>query len=175
MQRYWIDLREPAFVQMDINDMDFQNEFDVIFSNAALHWVRDHRRLLNNSFRALKNGGSLLWDFAGDGNCSNFFAVVRTEMESEEYGRYFEDFEWPWYMLPREDYAEIVAASGFSSCNISEVNRDRFFANADEMIGRIDQPSIMPFIRALPEEVRGKFRGDVVGAMLERTQRAVRI
>lgn len=103
------------------------------------------------------------------------FAVVRTEMESEEYGRYFEDFEWPWYMLPREDYAEIVAASGFSSCNISEVNRDRFFANADEMIGRIDQPSIMPFIRALPEEVRGKFRGDVVGAMLERTQRAVRI
>lgn len=75
----------------------------------------------------------------------------------------------------KEDYAEIVAASGFSSCNISEVNRDRFFANADEMIGRIDQPSIMPFIRALPEEVRGKFRGDVVGAMLERTQQAVRI
>ena len=53
----------------------------------------------------LKNGGSLLWDFAGDGNCSNFFAVVRKEMESEEYGRYFENFEWPWYMPSREDYA----------------------------------------------------------------------
>ncbi|HJF95257.1 MAG TPA: class I SAM-dependent methyltransferase [Lachnoclostridium phocaeense] len=24
-----------TFVQMDMNDMDFQNEFDVIFSNAA--------------------------------------------------------------------------------------------------------------------------------------------
>ena len=119
-----------TFVQMDMNDMDFQNEFDVIFSNAALHWVKDHGRLLKNSFRALKDGGHLLWDFAGDGNCSNFFDVIRKEMESEEYGQYFKEFEWPWYMPSREDYAKIVSASGFSSCNISEVNRDRFFSDA---------------------------------------------
>lgn len=37
-----------TFVQMDMKDMDFQNEFDVIFSNAALHWVKDHGRLLKN-------------------------------------------------------------------------------------------------------------------------------
>lgn len=81
---------------------------------------------------SLKDGGHLLWDFAGDGNCSNFFDVIRKEMESEEYGQYFKEFEWPWYMPSREDYAKIVAASGFSSCNISEVNRDRFFS--DEVV-----------------------------------------
>lgn len=161
-----------TFVQMDMNDMDFQNEFDVIFSNAALHWVKDHGRLLKNSFRALKDGGHLLWDFAGDGNCSNFFDVIRKEMESEEYGQYFKEFEWPWYMPSREDYAKIVAASGFSSCNISEVNRDRFFSDADEMIRWIDQPSIVPFVRALPEGVREKFRDAVVRAMLDRTLQA---
>ena len=161
-----------TFVQMDMNDMDFQNEFDVIFSNAALHWVKYHGRLLKNSFRALKDGGHLLWDFAGDGNCSNFFDVIRKEMESEEYGQYFKEFEWPWYMPSREDYAKIVAASGFSSCNISEVNRDRFFSDADEMIRWIDQPSIVPFVRALPEEVREKFRDEVVRAMLDRTLQA---
>lgn len=161
-----------TFVQMDMNDMDFQNEFDVIFSNAALHWVKDHGRLLKNSFRALKDGGHLLWDFAGDGNCSNFFDVIRKEMGSEEYGQYFKEFEWPWYMPSREDYAKIVAASGFSSCNISEVNRDRFFSDADEMIRWIDQPSIVPFVRALPEGVREKFRDEVVRAMLDRTLQA---
>lgn len=161
-----------TFVQMDMNDMDFQNEFDVIFSNAALHWVKDHGRLLKNSFRALKDGGHLLWDFAGDGNCSNFFDVIRKEMGSEEYGQYFKEFEWPWYMPSREDYAKIVAASGFSSCNISEVNRDRFFSDADEMIRWIDQPSIVPFVRALPEVVREKFRDEVVRAMLDRTLQA---
>ena len=161
-------------MQMDINDMDFQNEFDVIFSNAALHWVRDHRRLLNNSFRALKNGGSLLWDFAGDEIVPTFLPSSAQRWKVKNTGGILKTSSGPGICCPgrlRRDSRRLR----FSSCNISEVNRDRFFANADEMIGRIDQPSIMPFIRALPEEVRGKFRGDVVGAMLERTQRAVRI
>ena len=161
-----------SFVRMDIRDLGFREQFDLIFSNAALHWVKDHGRLLKNSFRALKDCGHLLWDFAGDGNCSNFFDVIRKEMESEEYGQYFKEFEWPWYMPSREDYAKIVAASGFSSCNISEVNRDRFFSDADEMIRWIDQPSIVPFVRALPEGVREKFRDAVVRAMLDRTLQA---
>ena len=121
---------------------------------------------------SLKDGGHLLWDFAGDGNCSNFFDVIRKEMESEEYGQYFKEFEWPWYMPSREEYAKTVAASGFSSCSITEVNRDRFFSDADEMIRWIDQPSIVPFIKVLPEGAKEKFRDEVVRAMLERALQA---
>lgn len=42
------------FRHMDISEMDFDNEFDVIFSNAALHWVKDHDKLLKNTYTALK-------------------------------------------------------------------------------------------------------------------------
>lgn len=34
------------FILMDINHLSFTEEFDVIFSNATLHWIKDHRRLL---------------------------------------------------------------------------------------------------------------------------------
>jgi len=40
-----LDRSNLEFVHMDINRMDFKNEFDLIFSNAALHWVKDHKRL----------------------------------------------------------------------------------------------------------------------------------
>jgi len=30
------------FVLMDINELSFVEEFDVVFSNATLHWVQDH-------------------------------------------------------------------------------------------------------------------------------------
>lgn len=36
------------FRRLDINDLDFENQFDVVFSNATLHWVMDHQRLLQN-------------------------------------------------------------------------------------------------------------------------------
>ncbi|MDE6213923.1 MAG: class I SAM-dependent methyltransferase, partial [Lachnospiraceae bacterium] len=47
------------FLHMDINSLCFSDEFDIIFSNAALHWVKDHTHILQNSHAALKPGGIL--------------------------------------------------------------------------------------------------------------------
>ena len=58
-----IDAAEPKekdnlrFILMDINAIEFENEFDVIYSNAALHWVKDHHCLLKNVQKALRTGG----------------------------------------------------------------------------------------------------------------------
>lgn len=158
-----------AFMQMDINTIDFQGTFDVIFSNATLHWIKDHNRLLKNSYRALKDNGNILWDFAGNGNCSNFFEVVREVIKCEKYKQYFKDFEWPWYMPTKDEYEKIISTSGFSTYSIIEVNRDRNFASADEMIKWIDQPSIVPFIGIIPDEMKAEFRDDVIALMLRKT------
>src|SRR5690349_16305400 len=32
---------EIAFRQGDVRELPFQNEFDAVFSNAVLHWVKD--------------------------------------------------------------------------------------------------------------------------------------
>ena len=36
------------FRRLDINDLDDVEAFDLVFSHAALHWVKDHRRRLGN-------------------------------------------------------------------------------------------------------------------------------
>lgn len=157
-----------AFMQMNINAIDFQNMFDVIFSNATLHWIKDHKKLLKNVFSALKKNGIILWDFAGDGNCLNFFEVIQEKIQNEKYKRYFSDFEWPWYMPTKTDYKKVIIATGFSTYNISEVNRDRYFSNAGEIIKWIDQPSIVPFISVIPDELKAEFREDVIKSMLKK-------
>ena len=55
------------FRRLDINDLDFVEKFDVVFSNATLHWVKDHKRLLRNVRRSLRPGGVLRFNFAGKG------------------------------------------------------------------------------------------------------------
>src|SRR5262249_44017886 len=45
------------FVRTDILDAAFLDEFDVVFSSATLHWVKDHGRLLGVLYRAVKPGG----------------------------------------------------------------------------------------------------------------------
>lgn len=159
-----------TFLHLDINEMNFEDEFDFIFSNAALHWIKDHERLLKNIYKALKAHGKILWDFGGAGNCSNFLDVMRRKIQEDTYAEYFADFEWPWFMPSKPQYAELISTIGFSAYTIKEVNRDRNFSNASEIIQWIDQPSIVPFIKYIPPELKETFRQETIEEMLKRTR-----
>lgn len=158
------------FAHMDINEMNFDGEFDLIFSNAALHWVKDHKKLLKNTYRALKPHGKILWNFGGAGNTSNFIDVIQKKISEDTYAKYFENFEWPWFMPSREQYTELISTIGFADYTVKEMNRDRYFSNASEMIQWIDQPTIVPFIKNIPEKQKETFRQEIIEEMLKRTQ-----
>lgn len=158
------------FIQMDINTMDYKNEFDIIYSNAALHWVKNHNRLLEKSYAALKNRGVILWEFGGDGNCSNFFNVVRNKIQEDKYVQYFSDFEWPWFMPTKLQYEELISSIGFTAFTVEEINKDKYFSSSDAIINWIDQPSIVPFLEQVPHELKTSFRDEIIKEMLNRTQ-----
>ena len=157
------------FVLMDIDDLEFSDEFDVIFSNATLHWVKDHRRLYHRVGKALLDKGRIRFNFAGDGNCSNYFRVVREAMTQEPFSAWFADFQWPWYMPGIDEYAALVRTTGLSAVRVWGENSDRFFADTDAMVRWIDQPSLVPLLPCLPDSLKDSFREFVVIRMLEET------
>ncbi len=159
-----------SFRLLDIDDLDFKDEFDLIFSNAALHWVKDHHKLLQNCYTALKFGGMLRFNFAGHGNCANFYEVVKEVMELKRYRKFFSNFDWPWYMPRVEDYQQNSGLAVFKDIKVWEENADRFFPNDREMIKWIDQPSIVPFIKLIAENERDGFRNEVVERMIKKTK-----
>ncbi len=158
-----------AFSVTDIGDIAFEDEFDVVFSNATLHWVKDHRSLLANVHAALRKDGTARFNFAGEGNCSRLIAVVRRAVSDPRFARHFLDFEWPWYMPGIEEYRRLVGESPFGGGEVWGENADRVFPDADALIRWIDQPSIVPFISRVPEEAKEEFRASVVDAMLSET------
>ena len=158
------------FLRMDISELDFRERFDLVFSNAALHWVKDHDRLLRNVRCALRSGGRLRCNFAGEGNCLSFFSVVREAMAQEEFRPFFASFEWPWYMPDVALYKHLAMSSGLQDVRVWGENADRFFPDAEAMIRWIDQPSLVPFMPCLPERDRAAFRDFVIERMIERTR-----
>ena len=71
------------FVLRNATALEFEDEFDAIFSNAALHWILDAEALAKGMFRALRNGGRLVAEFGGIGNVKTIESAV-----SEVTGRY---------------------------------------------------------------------------------------
>jgi trans-aconitate methyltransferase len=53
---------------MSADALEFNHEFDAVFSNAALHWMRNQDTVLAGVHRALKPGGRFVAEMGGHGN-----------------------------------------------------------------------------------------------------------
>ncbi len=53
---------------MEANRLTFDKEFDAVFSNAALHWMRRADEVIARVRRALRPGGRFVGEFGGHGN-----------------------------------------------------------------------------------------------------------
>jgi trans-aconitate methyltransferase len=160
------------FQLLDINHLAYEAEFDVIFSNSALHWVKNHRNLLSRVLKALKPGGILRFNFPAEGNCSTFNHIVQQVMAGVKYARYFSGFEWPWHMPEPDGYHQLASQFPFRELRVWGENTDRFFPDAAALIRWIDQPCLVPFLPAVAEPERDNFRAEVVERMIEATRQA---
>lgn len=60
--------KDISFDVMDVLNLPYIEEWDIVFSNAVFHWIADHDQLLANIRRALKPGGRLICEFGAEGN-----------------------------------------------------------------------------------------------------------
>ena len=156
--------------QLAIQHLTFESEFDVVFSNAALHWVHDHAAVLRSIHRALRPGGVLLAQFGCDGNCPNLLVCLHRQMETPPFPEAFAGYRWPWFFFSLPAYEGLLRASSFAEWRTWTEHHDQRFSGADALVGWIDNPCLIPFVQALPADLRKPFRDAVVQAMLRQTE-----
>lgn len=60
--------------------------FDAVFSNAALHWVRDHDAMLGQVSRVLRPGGRFVAEMGGHGNIAAIRVALLAVLAQHGYG-----------------------------------------------------------------------------------------
>ena len=66
-------------------DIDFHEEFDAVFSNAVLHWIKDADRMIGNVFRALRPGGRFVAECGGHKCNLTIQTALVAELEERGY------------------------------------------------------------------------------------------
>lgn len=105
----------------DGQDLPFQEEFDAVFSNAALHWMkRDPDAVLAGVARALKPGGRFVAEMGGAGNVAAIRGAVYDALTRRGVDAVGAD---PWYFPTADDYRARLEAAGFSVARIEKFPR----------------------------------------------------
>ena len=103
---------------MNAERLQLEREFDAVFSNAALHWVRDHDAMLEGVRRALKPGGRFVAEFGGHGNIAAIQVAIRSVLSH----RGWETNIHRYYATPTE-YSARLRAHGFDVKDIALIPR----------------------------------------------------
>ena len=164
--------RNLSFKQLDVINLKYNEEFDVIFSNAVLHWVKDHETLLVLLYKALKPSGKLRVNFAGEGNCSTLNNIAMEVMGRNDFKDAFLGFEWPWFMPGVDEYTKLVNMSPFNKAEIWGENADRYFPDENAMLGWVDHPAIVPFKQYLNLDLAEQFHKTVADLMVKSTKQS---
>jgi trans-aconitate methyltransferase len=91
--------------------LPFEAEFDAVFSNAVLHWIRDADAVLASVHRALKPGGRFVAEFGGAG-C---VLIIRTALSRALARRGLDAAALdPWFFPTDDAYRARLEANGFT-------------------------------------------------------------
>ena len=106
---------------VDGQALSFNEEFDAVFSNAALHWMkRDPGAVLAGVARALKPGGRFVAEMGAAGNVASIRAAVYDALTRRGIDAVGAD---PWYFPTADEYRARLEAAGFTVARIESFAR----------------------------------------------------
>ncbi len=100
----------PFFVQ-DATKLDYEDEFDAVFSNATLHWVKQARKALISTYKSLRHGGRFVAEFGGKGNVQTIVDEIIQQLKTA--GIDYQKEQFPWFYPSIAEYSSLMEDVGF--------------------------------------------------------------
>ncbi|MFA4826290.1 MAG: methyltransferase domain-containing protein [Methanoregula sp.] len=140
-----------AFVRMDAGHLEFPEKFDIVFSNAVLHWIADHKPLLAGIARSICPGGRLLVQMGGKGNAAQAFEALAVLLKTPRWAGYFEGFSFTFGFFGPEEYLQWLAGAGLEPVRVELIPKDMVYADREAFAGWI-RTTWLPWLARLPEK-----------------------
>ncbi|MDF0594118.1 methyltransferase domain-containing protein [Methanotrichaceae archaeon M04Ac] len=154
-----------SFQLGDARNLDFDGEFDLVVSFAALHWVGDHGPVLRGIRRALKPGGRAFLQFGGRGNAAGALAIADGIIKEDSWRRSFEGFDFRYAFFGPEEYRIWIEEAGLVPLRVELIQKDMVQPGPAGFAGWIES-TWLPYLERVPEDRRREFISEIVGRYL---------
>jgi trans-aconitate 2-methyltransferase len=156
-----------AFQVMDARHLVLPpGTFELVFSNAALHWVDDHRAFLRGAARALRPSGRLAVSCGGKGNAQDVFLALRAVLRRAAWREFFRRLERPYFFYAPEQYDRWLPEAGFRATNVRLAEKAAAHLGAAGLAAWL-RTTWLPYTQRVPAARREEFVAAVTARYLE--------
>ena len=164
------DYPDIEFRRLAAEELDYQDEFDVVFCSSTLQWFSNAADAVGAMYRALKPGGRLGLACPSTPEFATWFSdIVRKVGALPGIRETFAHWKPPWFHLPdRDAYRAFFEGQGFTTAYI-ELDHEVSRHSVDEAFGIYSTGAAQGFIG------RAYYDVDLTDEYLESFSKAVRM
>ena len=145
-----------SFAYGDACDLRYEDEFDLVVSFACLHWVQDHKHVLEGIKRSLKSSGRLFIQFGGRGNAGGVLEVVDKKISEDSWARYFKDFTFQYGFFGPEEYKSWLDQVGLRAVRVELIPKDMVQPGIEGLTSWVES-TWLPYIERVPDGLQNDF------------------
>lgn len=157
--RSFSDLKNLRFQKIDVADMRFSDDFDVVVSFSAVQWFLDQKKAFSHIFRSLKSGGAFLMALPS-GYPEPLQQALDDLVTDDKWQKYFTRFRLGQVFHTRDEYEAILREQGFHQIIVEEVPAYDRFTNRDAFKDFVQQ--WLPHLVPIPKEEHERFMTELM-------------
>jgi trans-aconitate 2-methyltransferase len=136
---------------------DVSGSWDLIFSNAALHWVDDHHSLIPRLWSMLRPEGQLALQCPSSHRNKGHIAIQDTAAESP-FEEAMGGWEWKFPVLEIDTYAEILFEQGARKITSFDKVYPHVLNDADDAFEWLSATTLLPYLERMLEDLHERFK-----------------
>ncbi|WP_414468803.1 class I SAM-dependent methyltransferase [Methanobacterium sp. ACI-7] len=172
-----------SFKVKNVHDLDFNEQFDILFSNAVLHWVNNHLDILKRAKNALKPSGRILFQMGGKGNAQYILEIADEYIKTKSWKQYFKDwrnfqilnpkikdfegFDFKFGFYGKDEYEKWLIESGLKANRVELINKNMAKKDKDDLKAWI-RTTWLPYTERVPEKLRDQFIDELASKYIEK-------
>ena len=142
-------------------------EWDLIFSNAALHWSENHAELISSLYRKLRPGGQIAVQIPSNHNHISH-QVYRETASEEPFKTILNGFQRYAPVLSIDDYARLFFECGAEEIVVFDKVYPHILEDSDAVVEWISGTALVPYFERL-----GEHKEEFVNAIRKRMRAAL--
>ena len=147
------------------------DRWDLIFSNAALHWVDDHERLLERLAHRIAPSGQIAFQVPAQHDTLTH-KVADELAGAEPFRSAFGGWRLSQPVLPPDAYARLLYRCGFDDPKVHLIVYPHVLASREDVVEWVKGTLLTEYKRHVPDQVYAHFVDQYRGRLLARLEDA---
>ena len=153
-----LSLSNIALLNFPAQTLEFQQEFNLVFSNSAFQWIKEQEDVIMLTYRALKPDGRMAVQMPAKDFCWTLTENIHSAIAALGLEKKYNKMVSPWHFPLKEEMDRFLKDAGFRNINVFYKDYMLLFESVNEVLEWGVSAALRPFLAPLSGKKQERFK-----------------